>query len=114
MASAKSALQCETASFYLHEPNQGILWGVKDDGVSDFKISTAKASSLAQFLFRNAFEQGIAAQTAKDGKVQIIRDCYAHPQFDQSWDRLTGFRLSPVSFLDILITAGRERCWWFP
>lgn len=77
MAVAKFSLQCDTASFYLHEPQQGILWGVKDDGVSDFKIPTTR---------------GIASQTARDGKVQIIRDCYTHPQFDPSWDKKTGYR----------------------
>lgn len=77
MASARVAVNCHKSTFYLHSPQQGLLWGVLEDGVTDFKISV---------------NQGIAGRVARDGKLQVIRDCYIHPDFDRSMDDKTGFR----------------------
>lgn len=72
-------MQCERASFFVHDRSRRELWSLKavGDGLEEIRFPA---------------DSGIGGHCARHAEIVNVRDAYADPRFNREIDQKTGFR----------------------
>ncbi|MBI5366798.1 MAG: GAF domain-containing protein [Planctomycetes bacterium] len=95
MEAARTILDSEKATFFLHDAPRGELW-------------TRASLDASMKEVRFPADRGIAGSVFTDGQSVNIRDAYADPRFNQAVDRQTGYRTRTILCVPVANREGRR------
>ena len=77
LAVAKKELAVERGTLYFVDEKRNEIWSKVADGLKEIRLPIGK---------------GLAGTVAASGEPVVLHDAYSDPRFDQSQDRMSGFR----------------------
>lgn len=94
VAKVKDILDCDRASFFVHNPASNELWSME---ASDTEVKEIRFPANC----------GLAGHTAMTGEVVNIADAYQDPRFNPQIDKQTNYRTRSVLCVPVVDREGR-------